>query len=310
MNNYLLEASDHLLIQKEIENIIKKEGYNDQYQATYDLEETELANAIEDLDTYSFLSDKKVIIIKNILSSLATDSSKEHLLKYIENYNPSNLLIMTADKLDAKTFSKKLKSSKNVTYKKLEVNEEEYIKDKLKDYKISKVDLIYLLDLCKNDITKIDSECDKLMIYKINDKEITKDDITNLVVKKLGDSNEILYSLVNAIMSKNKKLSLKIYQELKEYQIDSNSIIGLMTSQMKLISQIKVLKEDNLSNVEIQQKLNLKSIYQVKKLSEYIYNYTFKEIGDFYKKLADTDYKIKTGRIDSNDAIELLIINL
>ena len=75
MNNYLLEASDHLLIQKEIENIIKKEGYNDQYQTTYDLEETELVNAIEDLDTYSFLSDKKVIIIKNILSSLATDSS-------------------------------------------------------------------------------------------------------------------------------------------------------------------------------------------------------------------------------------------
>ena len=34
---------------------------------------------------------------------------------------------------------------------------------------------------------------------------VLEDDITNLVVKKLGDSNEILYSLVNAIMSKNKK---------------------------------------------------------------------------------------------------------
>ena len=310
MNNYLIESNDHLLIQKEIENIVNKEGFSNQYQASYDLEETELANAIEDLDTYSFLSDKKVIIIKNILSSLATDSSKEHLLKYIENYNPSNLLIMTSDKLDAKPFSKKLKTSKNLTYKKLEVNEEEYVKNKLKDYKISKVDIMYILDLCKNDITKIDSECEKLMIYKIDDKEITKDDISNLVVKKLGDSNEILYSLVNAIISKNKKIALKTYQELKEYQIDSNSIIGLMTSQMKLISQIKVLKEDNFSNVEIQQRLNLKSLYQVKKLSEYIYNYTFKEIGDFFSKLADMDYKIKSGRIDSNDAIEILIINL
>ena len=310
MNNYLLESSDHLLLQEEIKNIIKKENYLEDYQATYDLDETLLENALEDLDTYSFLSDKKVIIIKNILSSLATDKEKEHLLRYIENYNPTNLLIMTTDKLDAKTFSKKLKSSKNIEYKKLEVNAFEYSKNKLKDYKISKEDLLYLIDLCKNDMTKIDSECEKLMMYKINDKAITKKDLDELVVKKLGDSNEILYSLVNAIMSKNKKLSLKIYQELKEYQVDSNSIIGLMTSQMKLISQIKVLKEDNLSNIEIQQKLNLKSIYQVKKLGEYIYQYSYKEIGDFFHKLSDIDVKIKSGRIDNNDAIEFLIISL
>lgn len=310
MNNYLLESSDHLLLQEEIKNIIKKENYLEDYQATYDLEETSLENALEDLDTYSFLSDKKVIIIKNILSSLATDKEKEHLLRYIENYNPTNLLIMTTDKLDAKTFSKKLKSSKNIEYKKLEVNAFEYSKNKLKDYKISKEDLLYLIDLCKNDMTKIDSECEKLMMYKINDKAITKKDLDELVVKKLGDSNEILYSLVNAIMSKNKKLSLKIYQELKEYQVDSNSIIGLMTSQMKLISQIKVLKEDNLSNIEIQQKLNLKSIYQVKKLGEYIYQYSYKEIGDFFHKLSDIDVKIKSGRIDNNDAIEFLIISI
>lgn len=310
MNNYLLESSDHLLLQEEIKNIIKKENYLEDYQATYDLDETLLENALEDLDTYSFLSDKKVIIIKNILSSLATDKEKEHLLRYIENYNPTNLLIMTTDKLDAKTFSKKLKSSKNIEYKKLEVNAFEYSKNKLKDYKISKEDLLYLIDLCKNDMTKIDSECEKLMMYKINDNAITKKDLDELVVKKLGDSNEILYSLVNAIMSKNKKLSLKIYQELKEYQVDSNSIIGLMTSQMKLISQIKVLKEDNLTNVEIQQKLNLKSIYQVKKLGEYIYQYSYKEIGNFFHKLSDIDVKIKSGRIDINDAIELLIISL
>lgn len=310
MNNYLLESSDHLLLQEEIKNIIKKENYLEEYQATYDLEETLLENALEDLDTYSFFSDKKVIIIKNILSSFATDKEKEHLLRYIENYNSTNLLIMTADKMDAKTFSKKLKSSKNIVYKKLEIDALEYCKNKLKDYQINREDLLYLIDLCKNDMTKIDSECEKLMMYKVKEKEITRKDLDDLVVKKLGDSNEILYSLVNSIMSKNKKLSLKAYQELKEYQIDSNSVIGLMTSQMKLISQIKVLKEDNLSNAEIQQKLNLKSIYQVKKLGEYIYQYSYKEIGIFFQKLSDIDVKIKSGKMDSNDAIELLIISL
>lgn len=310
MNNYLFECIDHLVLQKEIAKLIKDKKMTDAYISTYDLEEVPLINALEDLDTYSFLSDKKVIIIKSILSNLITDSEKEHLLKYLDNSNPDNLLIITCDKLDSKTFSKNIKQNKNIEIRKLEVNENDYITNKLKNYKISNSDILYLIELCKNDLTKIDSECEKLMMYKCDSLEITRADIDLLVVKKLGDSSELLFSLVNAIMSKNKVRALKIYQELQEYQVDSNSIIGLMASQMKLISQIKILKEDNLSNMEIQQKLNIKSLYQIKKLSEYIYNYSLSDIQKFFNKLADLDYKIKSGRIDSKDGVELLIIDL
>ena len=148
------------------------------------------------------------------------------------------------------------------------------------------------------------------MMYRIDTREIVREDITNLVVKKLGDSNEILFSLVKAIMSKEKKQALKLYNDLKAYQIDANSIIGLMASQMKLVSQIKVLKEKNLNVNQIQQNLNLKSSYQVKKLSEYIYSYSYNDIKTFFNRLFDLDYSIKTGKVDSSNAIELLIINL
>ena len=47
-----------------------------------------------------------------------------------------------------------------------------------------------------------------------------------------------------------------------------------------------------------------------KKLSEYIYTYSLEDIHIFFNKLSDLDYKIKSGRIDSKDAIELLIIDL
>ncbi len=309
MNNYLLEASDHLLIQKEINNIIAKEKFENQYQVSYDLEEVPLANALEDLDTYSLLSDKKVIIIKNILATTVENEIK-HLLKYLENYNSNNLLILTCDKLDSKSFAKKLKASKNIKYQKIEIDDRNYIINKLKNYKIDNEAISYLLELCKGDITKIDTECEKLIFYKIDSKEITKEDIKKIAIEKLGESNDILFSFVNAIINKDKKKSLSLYEQLKKYAVDSSSIIGLMASQMKLISQIKVLKEQNLNNIEIQQQLQLKSIYQVKKLSEYIYLYTLKEIGEFFNKLADIDYQIKTGRVDGNIAIELLIINL
>ena len=310
MLNYLLESSDHLLLEKKIDSIIEKEKFQGEYRATYDLEEVALANALEDLDTYSFLSSKKVIIIKNILSSLTLENEKKHLIKYLENPSSDNLLIMTSDKMDAKTFSKKLKSLKTLEYQKLETNPVSFAKNILDGYKISNMDLSYLAELCNNDITKLNSECEKLMMYKIDTKEIGREDITNLVVKKLGDSNEILFSLVKAIMSKDKRQALKLYNDLKAYQIDANSIIGLMASQMKLVSQIKVLKEKNLNVSQIQQNLNLKSSYQVKKLSEYIYSYSYNDIKTFFNKLFNLDYSIKTGKVDSSNAIELLIINL
>lgn len=310
MLNYLLESSDHLLLEKKIDSIIEKEKFQGEYRATYDLEEVALANALEDLDTYSFLSSKKVIIIKNILSSLALENEKKHLIKYLENPSSDNLLIMTSDKMDAKTFSKKLKSLKTLEYQKLETNPVSFAKNILDGYKISNMDLSYLAELCNNDITKLNSECEKLMMYKIDTKEIGREDITNLVVKKLGDSNEILFSLAKAIMSKDKKQALKLYNDLKVYQIDANSIIGLMASQMKLVSQIKVLKEKNLNVSQIQQNLNLKSSYQVKKLSEYIYSYSYNDIKTFFNRLFNLDYSIKTGKVDSSNAIELLIINL
>lgn len=310
MLNYLLESSDHLLLEKKIDSIIEKEKFQGEYRATYDLEEVALDNALEDLDTYSFLSSKKVIIIKNILSSLALENEKKHLIKYLENPSSDNLLIMTSDKMDAKTFSKKLKSLKTLEYQKLETNPVSFAKNILDGYKISNMDLSYLAELCNNDITKLNSECEKLMMYKIDTKEIAREDITNLVVKKLGDSNEILFSLAKAIMSKDKRQALKLYNDLKAYQIDANSIIGLMASQMKLVSQIKVLKEKNLNVSQIQQNLNLKSSYQVKKLSEYIYSYSYNDIKTFFNKLFNLDYSIKTGKVDSSNAIELLIINL
>lgn len=309
-SNYLLESVDSLSLQKEIENIINSLNFNDQYKVLYDLDEVELSSALEEIDTYSFFSSKKIIVIKNIFNK-SNDKDVKHLLKYIDNYNSDNLLIMTAEKIDNRlALSKELKKNNNVCYKKIEIDPYQYIRNKLNGYKINNTTVSLLVDKCRGDITKIDTECEKLMVYKINELEITDLDISNLVVKKLGESNEIFYSLVNYIISKNKKKAFTTYKELLEYNVDSNSIIGLMASQMKLVAQIKVLKDENKTNQEILSILNLKSIYQVKKLSEYIYDYSYEEIANFINLLADTDYKIKSGKIDSSNAIELLIVSL
>ncbi len=309
-NNYLLETEDTTLLENKIEELINKNSFSNAYKSVYDIEEVSLENALEDLDTYSFLSDKKVIIIKNCFSD-NNENRLNHLLKYIDNYNKDNLLILATKKIDNRlNIIKSLKKNTNIEIINIEIDPFKYVKDLLTGYKIDNSNINLLVNLCKNDITRLNSECNKLMIYKCEEKEITKDDINNYVIKKLGDSNEILFSFIKYIILKDKHRAFITYKELSEYNIDMNSIIGLMASQIKLVYQIKLLDEEKLSNQEIADTLNLKSLYQVKKIKEYIYNYTYSEIYDFIKKLADIDYKVKSGKILPDIAIDMLIINL
>ena len=66
MNNFLIETEDTLLIQKKEEELIKKNKFQDAEISSFDIEETPLENALEALDTYGFLSNQKVIIIKKL----------------------------------------------------------------------------------------------------------------------------------------------------------------------------------------------------------------------------------------------------
>ena len=175
MNNYLLETNDFTALKTEIDKIIKKEKFTDALTSTYDAKELQLENALEDLDTYGFLSDKKVIIINNIDGINQEDEEKnlKHLYKYLENPNPDNLLIITASKLNnTLKVTKELK--KKMKYSSVEINPENFIKNELKDYTLESGVIKLLVEYCKNDITKIENECKKLKTYNFETKKISK----------------------------------------------------------------------------------------------------------------------------------------
>ena len=168
MNNYLLENTDPIVIKNETKNLIKKNNFEGSQVSIYDIEEVPLEKALEDLDTYGFLSSKKVVIIKNIDILKYDDNKKDldHLFKYLENSSSDNLLIIEVKKLDNKTkLSKELK--KKCNYIESSLNTKSFIKGQLKGYDISQ-DTINLLDeYCLEDITKIYNECEKLKEYRM-----------------------------------------------------------------------------------------------------------------------------------------------
>ena len=311
MNNYLLETTDFTALKTEIDKIIKSEKFTDALTSTYDAKELQLENALEDLDTYGFLSDKKVIIINNIDGINQEDEEKnlKHLYKYLENPNPDNLLIITASKLNnTLKVTKELK--KKMNYSSVEINPENFIKNELKDYTLETGVIKLLVEYCKNDITKIENECKKLKTFNYETKKISKSDIEELVIEKLGDEQELTFSFSRSLAEKNKKEALRKYKELLDYQIEPIAIVGLLASQIRIIYQVKTLSNQNLSPYDIAKMLGEKSDYRVKKTKELIRYYSEQELLDLMKTLSDMDIQMKTTDIDPNSLIELFILNI
>lgn len=309
-HNYLIECTDFLTIQIEINKIIKNNKFEDASINYYDIQEVPLENALEDLDTYGFLTSKKVIVITNFESiDLSNEKDLDRLTKYSKNPSSDNILIITTKKYVIKDnkYLKELK--KNLEIITISVDPISYIKNELKGYKVDR-DVINLInEYCLEDITKIHNECNKLKLYKEEDKTISKEDVKELVIKKLGDATELTFSFTRALAERNKKEALNLYQEILDYNVEPLSLIGLLASQFRIMYQVKVLDRKRMNNAEIAKILNTKE-YRIMKTKELTRFYTEKEILNLIIKLSEIDLKIKTTSNDPNLLIQVFILNI
>lgn len=308
MNNlYLIESTSHKAISLEIDKILEKYGFNRDKLITYDLDEINISDVINDLDTYGFFNEKKVIYASNATFLTTTKSEIEHhidsLIKYINN--PSdNILIISCSKLDGKKNICKLIKEK---FECVTISSEpkDYIKKKTNGYKITYDTINYLLYTIGEDIDRLDNELEKLLLYKFDSKEITRNDIDLIVVKKVDDN---IFDLIDAIIKKNKKKSLMIYNEMINYGEEVFKILISLSNQIRLIYQVKVLR--NKQDLEIAEILNLKNPRQVYAIRQKISNYTKEELLDYLYKLALIDEELKLGKSIDKIVFPIFIASL
>lgn len=306
MNNYLLEGEDTFSLELERERIIKEENNI----SFYDLEEMSLSNALEDIDTYGLFSTQKTIIIRNIQNQKYEEQAKDwdHLFSYLDEPNPDYTIILEGlNFLKTSKIYKELK--KRCIHKECKENPNQYIKNRFKDYKIDYKTQNTLLEFCQNDMTKLKQECDKLMLYKINEKEILLQDVEDLVIPKQKDSKDLIFAFTRSIAEKEKEKALREYQELKSYQLEAYSIIGLLASQMRILYQVKLLEKDH-SISDIKEILNEKSEYRIQKTKELTKFYSEKEILNTMIELGNMDLKMKSTDVDPDSLMELFLMNL
>ena len=310
INFYLLYGEDKGILNKEIDNLKNKLSINEDDVIYYDIEN--INDIIDEALTISMFSLNKFIIIDS--TSYLSDKKEIVNIKLLEDYfvhyNPNSYLIFISHKesVDSRKRLVKLISSKGKT-KKIEANTEylsKYISDYVvsNGYKISNLDITYLLNRVGTNIDNITNELDKLMLYKINDKNITKDAINKLIEENIDNP---IYDLVGFILKNDNSRALKIYNSFIQNGMDVVSLIPVIASQIRLLFQVKKLYNNGKSNDEIAKILDFKSVYRVKYLLSDSYYYSEEDLIKYLSKLADLDKKIKLGLVDAKTYLELFI---
>lgn len=313
---------NYLLIGNEIygQNQRKKQlieqfvSIDDQMNLTYYNEDAnnDIRQLIIQCQTYPFLSDYRVIVYENpsfIFDSKLLDAKQQQaLVDYLSNPVETTVLIIVINKtvnsnsLIYKKISKYFKIEK---FDKLSQNDfEKLVRDDLKtnSVNISKDALDLLLSRLDNDVEKYKNELNKLLTYG---SELDYQDIDYLINQPIEND---IFKLTNAINQNDLAASLKVYRDLlTNNKNDVLSIIGLLASQYRSMSQVKLLSQLGYNNAQIAAKLNVSAGSVYYKLRDSL-NLSAKELMNKLNQLAILDESIKSGLTEPVSGLELFII--
>lgn len=310
-NFYLLYSGDGAILNKEINDLEKKLDISDTDVIYYNIDDID--GIINEASTIGMFSLNKFIIIN--MDSYFKDKKDipniNLLENYFDSYNSNSYLVFVcnSDSIDSRKKIVNLIKKYGIV-KKLEVNDNylnDYVNNYLKDngYKINNGDVVYFINRVGNNINNVTNELDKLMLYKINDKIINRNDIDLLTVENIDDS---IYDLVNCILKNDNEKAIKLYNNFINNGMDVNQIVAIIAAQIRLLYQVKRLYNSGKSNDEIAKILEFKSVYRVKYLLSDSYYYSESDLVKYLSKLADIDNAIKTSNGDGNMLMQLFIV--
>ncbi len=312
MYSYIIEGKDHYLNAESIKSILKEDSFDEGEIHRYDLLERPLDDALEDLDTYSFLTDRKVIIIENPLfleqakTPTISDEEYAHLLQYLKNPNPDCCLIFLTTKVN-----RTLKRGKEVTAltKVVTTNEtwKTSWKTQLDGYTIMPDAQKLLFEDCGDNASKFVNECEKLKMYCYDTKKITKEDVEALVMREVTDHEGFAFELTKALLRGDHKKALAIYHDLIDLGQEPIQLLGLIFSQYKTLYQVKALLNAHKTEKEMAELLKAHP-YRIQKLKEEVYGYQLGVLKDILLRLAQIDLQVKSTGSDPALSLELFLL--
>lgn len=316
-NIYLFTGNEELIIKNKIDNVVKNINANSLNVSTYSLDDINISEVIQDAMTPPFMGNTKVLILKKPTFLSPSKSDINHnikmFLEYISNPFDSTYLLIDATgvKLDEKKdFVQKLLKVAEVSQTKelSNVELEGWLKRQLaiEGIEVREDAIKAFFSRTGKNLLNAKKEVEKLILYVKPRNIVTITDVEEAITKELEQD---VFALTNAIVLKDNEKVLSIYRELLDSGKDVMQLIGLVSKSFNDILIVNKMVNRNLKQKEIVNLLNIsqgRAYHLIKNAS--LFNSG--DIENYVIKLADLDYKIKSGKIEPKSGMELFLYGL
>ncbi|MCJ7855150.1 DNA polymerase III subunit delta [Lachnospiraceae bacterium NSJ-143] len=309
---YLLyggEAFIRDLYLKRLKKAVVSGPFTDMNLDTFDGAE-DINRIIDAVSTLPFMSEKRLIVIKGSgLFKAGRKNDSEAVADLLENAPESTCIVFVEQEAD-----KRLRLFKTVVKKGhtalcrapegagLYTWAEKELKKKA--VKMERQQTIYFFRTVGEGMENAVAELDKLANFKGPNSTVTDEDIDTICVKT---AEAKIFDLVDAIGKRDTAKAIKIYRGLLMLKEQPVGILAMIARQFRLMLQAGVFASQGKSVQETASMTGQRD-FVIKQCLAQSRNFTSDLLKKALRDCLDTDYGIKSGRLEPETAVEILIV--
>lgn len=279
--------------------------------------DTFLDDLMNSCETLPFMSDKKLVVVKDAYAFLENikDSSEKDFYNYMDDLGDYLILVLldssSSIRKNTRFYKYFNKNKKAVEFNKLFNNDLVSWANStlaLHKKKMSMADINYFIDnssyRSRNinvSLYDVENELLKLIDFSKNTL-ITRDDIDNVLAKSI-DTN--IFELLNAINKNDSETAINVFNDMYISNEPIPRIFHMITRQIRLLLAYKLYRNKGYNDGLIQEKLGIKS-FEFGKIRTQSFNFQEERLEEIMEYLLQMDLKLKT--VSSQDKLEMEIL--
>ncbi|MFA6296557.1 MAG: DNA polymerase III subunit delta [Patescibacteria group bacterium] len=297
-------------------NFIKtdKSGLNFIYFSDNNLDWLKIQQAVS---TSTFFSDKKMVVIENIISKAKKDL-QEKIVDLLDKKNISKdfiVIFFENGKIDSrkKIFKKLLKSDQVLVFNQLNYSQVNlWIENEVKKRNglIDKMAINKLASFVGPDLFRLNKEIDKLIAYTVvgegGKRQISVSDIDLLVGANIDEN---IFNFTESLSRKDKKNALKLFHEQFVFDSDFNYFLSMIVFQFRNMIRVKDLASKNFNQYQIAKMAKIHP-YAVLKSLDVVKNFEIADLKNIYDQLFRIERDLKNGEGDIMLKMDKFIVEL
>lgn len=255
-----------------------------------------------------FFADRRVVLVEN--SGLFKSSNEDFAKKLVEIEDTSVVIFVEMD-VDTryKLFKAVDKAGEALDFvtpdEKMMVT---WVKSMFRSEGVATTDTaIYkIIEAANMDMNCIKNEVDKMISYAGDSKQVSEQDVELLCSQ---DAESKVYQMIDFIIAKQKDKATKMYHDLLENKESAIMINACIMRQFNKLLLVKLALSDGAQDAALA-KIAGCPVWAVKNYKAQCRGYTSDQLKNIVENCQDMDYKLKTGQVMDNAALEVMIVEM